>query len=31
MNQKFERLATLFASRQFLQMQGIGKETPVFI
>jgi Domain of unknown function (DUF1788) len=31
MNQKFERLATLLASRQFLLMQGIGNEAPIFI
>src|SRR5258708_1269818 len=31
MNQKFERLATVLASRQFLQMQGIGNEVPIFI
>jgi hypothetical protein len=31
MNQEFERLATILASRQFLQMQGIGNEAPIFI
>lgn len=31
MNQKFERLTPLLASRQFLQMQGIGNEAPIFI
>lgn len=31
MNQKFERLAPLLASSQFLQMQGIGNELPIFI
>jgi hypothetical protein len=31
MNQKFERLATVLASKQFLQMKGIGNEVPIFI
>ena len=31
MNQMFERLAAVLASKQFLQMQGIGNEVPIFI
>jgi hypothetical protein len=31
MNQKFERLAKVLASKQFLQLQGIGNEMPIFI